>query len=114
MPLGIDATEVRDFYKAVVGFKDAPVNMGDYDDFCMIPPESEEAVCGVCHARGGNSDLPPVWIIYFIVRDLAASLAECQARGGSVIVGPKAQGDAKYCIIKDPAGAVCALYQPAP
>lgn len=107
-----NATEVRDFYAAVVGFTHSAVNMGDYEDFCMIPPESEDAVCGVCHARGSNADQPPVWMIYFIVKDIQKSIDTCNARGGSVIVGPKKLGAASYCVIKDPAGAVCALYQP--
>ena len=32
--------------------------MGDYDDFNMTVAASGEPVCGICHARGGNGDLP--------------------------------------------------------
>jgi len=53
-----DAEAIRKFYSAVVGWKADPVDMGGYNDFNMTPPASGEAVAGVCHARGGNTDLP--------------------------------------------------------
>ncbi len=113
MDLTIDDAEgVRDFYKEVVGFTHSEVPMGDYSDFCMIPPAGGDPTCGVCHARGSNTDLPPVWIPYFIVEDVEKGIAACQAKGGSIVAGPKSMGQAKYCVIKDPAGAICAIYQP--
>ena len=61
-----------------------------------------------------NSDLPPVWLIYIVVETLEASLAACAEPGGEVLVGPKAMGPGSaYAIIKDPAGAISALYQVA-
>ena len=89
-----------------------PVSMGDYSDFSMVPPGSEEPVAGICHARGVNADLPPVWLIYIVVENLEASLAACTERRRRVLVGPKGMGPGSaYAVIKDPAGAVSALYQ---
>ena len=66
-----------------------------------------------CHARGINADLPAKWLVYVVVADLESSLAECRRLGGAVVTGPKAMGqDARYAVIRDPAGAVLALYQP--
>ena len=36
----------------------------------MIPPGAAQPVSGICHARGSNADLPPVWLIYITVADL--------------------------------------------
>ena len=108
-----NASEVRDFYKEVVGFGSAPVNMGDYDDFNMVSPTDGQPQVGVCHARGANKDIPPVWIVYFMIEDMDASVKALQQKGGQVLVGPKAMGNDRYAIIKDPAGAVCGLYQQA-
>jgi len=106
------AEDVRDFYREVVGWKASPVSMGDYDDFCMNPPKSDQPSAGICHARGVNADLPAQWLIYIIVADLDASIANCIKLGGKIIAGPKNMGDAgRYCIIQDPAGAVAALYE---
>lgn len=109
-----DAEVLRDFYAGVVGWRTEAVDMGEYSDFNMIDPASGEANAGVCHARGGNADLPPSWIVYFEVEDLQASIAACEAGGGELINGPRSAGSAgSYAVIRDPAGAVCALVQPA-
>jgi predicted enzyme related to lactoylglutathione lyase len=107
-----DAGVVKDFYQAVVGWGVQPCDMGGYEDFSMLQPADGKGVSGICHARGGNKDLPPVWMIYIIVEDVEASAAKVVELGGKVLAGPKSMGQAKYCVIQDPAGAACALYQP--
>jgi hypothetical protein len=102
--------QIRDFYQAVVGWTPEPVAMGAYSDFVMNAGGA--ATAGICHARGSNADIPPVWLIYITVEDLDHSLDECQRLGGSLVVAPRSYGGGRYCVIKDPAGAVCALYQP--
>ena len=74
---------------------------------------SEQAVAGVCHARGSNAGLSPQWLVYITVADLDASLARCRELGGEVLAGPKGKpGSQRYAVIRDPAGAVAALYEP--
>lgn len=110
--LTVDAAEpVRDFYAGVMGWQPEAVDMGDYADFNMLDPGSGEPTAGVCHARGGNTGIPPVWMVYFAVESLDASLAECMEKGGEVVKGPSEAGGSRYAIIKDPAGAVCALVE---
>jgi len=112
------APEIRDFYEAVVGWTPREVDMGEYADFEMLPPDSAaesgstpavapKAAAGVCHARGGNAKLPPQWIIYVPVKDLARSLYACQRLGGKILhrLSPH------YVLIQDPAGAVMMIYQ---
>jgi len=107
-----DAERIRDFYTQVVGWKPSPVGMGSYEDFNMNSPTSGAPCAGVCHARGSNADLPAQWLVYIVVEDIAAAIARCSQLGGSLIAGPKRMGESRYCVIRDPAGAVCALYQP--
>ena len=106
-----DADKLRDFYSDVAGWQPGEADMGDYSDYFMSPPGGDP-VAGVCHARGGNADMPPQWMIYIVVADLDHSVARCKAHGGEVVVAEKSMGKARYCVIRDPAGAVCALYQP--
>ncbi|HEY9431457.1 MAG TPA: VOC family protein [Blastocatellia bacterium] len=109
-----NAERIRDFYSAVVGWTASGVDMGGYDDFNMNDPETGTPVAGVCHARGGNADLPPVWLIYVNVEDIEKSFAKCVELGGQVISGPKRMGgQGRYCVIRDPAGAALALFEPA-
>lgn len=106
-----NADAVRDFYRAVVGWEVSEVDMGGYSDYCMNRPGDGVTVAGVCHARGENADLPPVWLIYVTVPDLEESLATCVARGGSVLKPPFEVGAARAAVIRDPAGAAVALYE---
>ena len=107
-----DADSVRDFYKAVVGWGSESVSMGDYSDYSMTMPASDEAVSGICHARGANADLPSGWLIYIVVEDVDASAAACIENGGEVIVPVKGLAGGRFCVIRDPAGSTAALYQP--
>lgn len=106
-----DAARVRDFYQAVAGWTPRTVPMGEYADFTMQSGGID--VAGICHARGGNAELPPVWLIYVTVDDLDESLEACTRLGGTIVTPPRRYGGGRYCVIKDPAGAFCALYQAA-
>lgn len=108
-----NADAVKDFYSAVAGWNSMPVNMGGYSDYCMMPPRSKKPAGGICHARGENADLPPQWLIYITVPNLTASLKACVAKGGKVLRPAKSMGGARMAVIRDPAGAVAALFQPA-
>lgn len=105
-----DASEVSDFYKDVVGWTCEAVDMGGYSDFSMVPPGGGGPIAGVCHARGSNADLPPQWLLYVVVADVAESARRCLARGGEILVEPRPLSGGRFCVIRDPAGAACALY----
>lgn len=106
-----DAPKVRAFYEAVVGWEGVDHEMDDYADFEMRRPDGK-AVTGICHARGPNADLPPQWLVYINVADVDAAAATCTERGGQVVAGPRAMGRRRFCVIRDPAGAVAALIGP--
>jgi predicted enzyme related to lactoylglutathione lyase len=107
-----NAEQVKKFYQDVIGWKAEATSMGDYNDYTMMT-SSGTAVGGVCHATGVNSDLPPAWLPYFLVEDIALSVAQVIENGGDVVTEIKTMGDDKYAVIKDPAGAACAIYQKA-
>jgi len=109
-----NADAVRDFYANVVGWKVEPVDMGGYSDYSMLPPGGKEPEAGVCHKRGSNAKLPSQWLMYVVVEDIAASLQQCSKLGGKQLTPVSALGDGVFCVIEDPAGAVCALYQVGP
>ncbi len=109
-----NAEAVRDFYSAVVGWTQTPVEMGGYQDYCMNEPASGKTIAGICHARGANANIPPQWLLYVTVASLEKSLAEVRARGGAVVRPPSGNDTSGYfAIIQDPAGACVMLFQPA-
>lgn len=107
-----NAEQVRDFYSQVVGWKFELVSMGEYSDYIMLTPDTKNQTAGICHALGTNSNIPPQWLIYINVADIEESISTCEKLGGKILTETKSYaGMGKYCIIKDPAGAVCALFE---
>ncbi|WKA53885.1 VOC family protein [Planococcus shixiaomingii] len=104
------AEETRDFYKQVIGWEHSDVKMGDYADYEMKSLDGQ-SVAGICHQAGVNKGLPPVWLVYFSVQDLEASLTACRRLGGIVHVEPKTVRPGSYAVIEYPEGAFCALSQ---
>ncbi|MFG0260195.1 MAG: VOC family protein [Phycisphaerales bacterium JB041] len=104
-----DAEGVRDFYAGVVGWTAEALDMGGYSDFCM--QADGQTVAGVCHARGANAAMPALWMMYVIVEDLEAALARVRELRGEVVTEQRAAGGGTFAVIRDPAGAVCGLYQ---
>lgn len=110
-----DAATTRDFYRHVVQWTVQNVQMKDgdthYADYNMMSAAGSPAA-GICHARGGNAGLPPVWMIYLPVGDLAESVRRVKQGGGTVLKKVRnADGKHAYAAIRDPVGAALALTQ---
>ena len=105
-----NAEQVRDFYQEIAGWQATPLDMGGYSDFVMSDA-SGKPVGGVCHARGPNTGLPPVWLVYIIVESLEQGIARCKELGGELLLGPKTAGEGQFAVVRDPAGAAVALYE---
>ncbi len=105
-----NAPATRAFYHQVIGWSVQDVAMEDgaerYADYAMLA-DGERPVAGVCHARGVNAGLPPVWLIYLPVGDLAESLRRVEEEGGEVV--RKKEGAQPYAVVRDPVGAFVAL-----
>ena len=106
-----NASEVKDFYQQVIGWQVDEIAMGDHNDYAMKSPESGEAVSGICHSQGVNADMPAAWLPYFLVANIQTSIAAVTKLGGELLTQVKLAGKDQYVVMKDPAGAVCALYQ---
>jgi predicted enzyme related to lactoylglutathione lyase len=110
-----DASATRDFYRQVIGWAVQDVEMEDggehYADYTMLGADGDPAA-GVCHARGVNDGLPPVWMLYLPVGDLAESLRRVQEEGGKVVKATQGEdGGYVYAAVQDPVGAYLALMQ---
>ncbi len=110
-----DASATRDFYQQVVGWSVEEVALEDagerYADYNMLGGDGNPAA-GICHARGVNLGLPPVWMLYIPVGDLAESLRRVRDGGGKVIKETTgADGKPTCAVIQDPVGVSLALAQ---
>jgi uncharacterized protein len=106
-----NAEPIAQFYKEVVGWNIATVDMGDYSDFNMLAPNGEPAA-GICHARGSNMGIPPMWMIYVTVENIASALERVEALGGKVLRPLSGNSEIGfYAPIQDPAGACMMLFE---
>jgi len=108
-----DASATRDFYRQVIDWSVQDVEMEEaserYADYNMLGGDGNPAA-GVCHARGVNQDMLPVWMIYLPVGDLAESLRRVLEEGGMVIKAIRGtDGEYAYAAVQDPVGACLAL-----
>lgn len=105
-----NAAATRDFYQQVIGWTVQNVELedaaGPYADYTMLGGDGRPAA-GICHARGANADLPPVWLLYLPVADLTESLRRVEEEGGKVIKA--SEGDYTYAVVQDPVGVYFAL-----
>lgn len=107
-----DATIVSGFYSKVIGWDIQGFDMGGYEDYCMNDPESGETLAGVCNAKGSNTGMPPVWLMYVGVANLDSSLAEVKNEGGKILGDKRSDGKGgHYQLVQDPAGAHLVLWQ---
>ena len=83
-----DADAVRDFYQQVTGWTASSVDMGGYADYCMNS-SAGNMVAGICHARGVNAGLPPVWMVYIAVANLDEAMRLSVERGGKIRIPPR-------------------------
>jgi len=109
----VDAVATRDFYQQVVGWSPHDVVMEDadeqYADFNMLADNGDPAA-GICHARGVNLGLPPVWLIYLPVGDIDESLRRVEEEGGKMVKAVQADdGKHAFAVIQDPVGTHFAL-----
>lgn len=108
-----DADALRDFYTQVIGWESEDMKLkdkdGEYADYVM-KDAAGNWVGGVCHARGVNSDLPPQWIVYINVADIAKSMEKCLQLGGKVLKESRSrEGVIQYALLQDPQGAIIAV-----
>lgn len=108
-----NADAIRDFYRDVIGWSVEPVEMQDgdeaYADYNMLGEDGQPRA-GVCHARGMNTGLPPVWMLYLPVDDMDESLRRVREEGGRVVKEAKGEdGAVMYAVIEDPVGVSFAL-----
>ena len=105
-----NAESLVNFYETVMGWKKEPVDMGGYRDYVMLTPDGTP-IGGICQKRGVNHDVPGGWINYFTVEDLQVSLDHVKSLGGKQVGDIRRHGSDCFCVVIDPSGAACALYQ---
>jgi uncharacterized protein len=101
---GLDAASA--FYAGLFGWTVAPFEASPTPYLSIKNGETN---------NGGMRELdqpgmPPHWLVYFGVEDIDAALEKAGELGGTTMFGPQDIQIAKIAVVKDPQGAVFALY----
>lgn len=74
--------------------------------------DGEPAVCGVMQMASEGDDMPPNWMPYFFVDDLAKANATWTKHGGRLVAGPIASPYGTIMTVEDAQGAYCCYMSP--
>jgi predicted enzyme related to lactoylglutathione lyase len=100
-----DLDAAASFYGQLFGWDCSPME-GSPTPYLIIR-NGERTNGGIREPGPGE---PPNWTPYFAIEDLDAGLATLDRLGGTTMVGPNDIGIARIAAVKDPQGAVFALY----
>jgi len=100
------------FYSTVFGWEFS-AGAKDHSGYLHIK-NGEAFIGGVPPARLNSGNVPPHWLVYFRVADVAASAAKAAQMGATIHMGPQTmEGVGTMAVIADPQGAVFALFKSA-
>ncbi|MEP6535492.1 MAG: VOC family protein, partial [Bryobacteraceae bacterium] len=106
----VDAAKA--FYEGLFGWK---ISAGEKDTSGYLHIENGGSMIGgVPPSKYRNPNVPPHWMIYFMVSDCDASAAKVKELGGAVHMGPSTmEGVGRIAVVADGQASVFALFQPA-
>lgn len=108
-----NAAAASRFYSAVFGWQIGP---GENDSSGYLHIKNGETfIGGIPPAEYQKAEIPPHWMLYFHVSDVAASTEKAKEMGATICMGPMEipkVGD--MSVVADPQGATFALFTPGP
>lgn len=102
----------KDFYGKTFGWEFVDKNMGDMT-YTMIKKGNKEFGGIWAIPTDLKNQIPPHWLAYILVENVEQALEKARQNGAMVIKPVQKAGDmGLFAVIKDPAGAHIALWQP--
>ena len=100
-----DVAGAKKFYGELFGWEMEESTCGGAD-YVTLKVNGDE-IGGITAA---TDEMPPIWGGYVTVSDVDASAAKAVAMGGSICVPTQDIPDGRFCMIKDPQGAMLSLF----
>jgi len=103
------------FYADVFGWKFTADTHGDPPSGYLHIQNGEEFIGGIPPLGPQSAHIPPHWMSYFMVTDCDATAAQAKQLGATFCLESMTlENVGRFSILKDPQGAVFALFQPLP
>lgn len=109
-----DLAGAKEFYGAVFGWGHAEEESERAGTYTVW--KVDEAMVGGMldiDAVGLPAEVPPHWLVYFMVDDTDAAIEKVRSGGGDVRMGPIDIPVGRFAVVADPHGAVFAVMQPS-
>jgi predicted enzyme related to lactoylglutathione lyase len=107
-----DVERAKAHYAAVAGWTYEGFPMED--ETYWVASADGTTIAGIFSGKSIPYPVPPHWLIYLEVDDIAAAVAAVRATGGSVLREPfPVPGVGTIAIVKEPGGAAAGLMQRA-
>ncbi len=109
-----DDEKALSFFENLLGWTHEDWPMGPEGTY-RIAKTGEKSAAGIMKMNEPQfpPQVPTHWCGYIAVRDVDASAAKIKELGGELVHGPEDIPQVgRFCIFKDPTGAVCALMTP--
>jgi predicted enzyme related to lactoylglutathione lyase len=104
-----DTSPAVKFYEEVFGWK---VGTGK-DNVYLEFKNGDTFIGGIRQAGPDEANIPPHWLLYFLVEDCDATTAQATNAGATPYVPPTTmEGVGRWAVIADPQSAVFAIFQP--
>jgi predicted enzyme related to lactoylglutathione lyase len=94
------------FYEAIVGYRSVQVREDDGGELRVM---GRDGIARATVVESPWPEVPPNWLPYLLVDDLAGTIDAIEANDGKVLIPPSASSDGDVAIIADPTGGVFAL-----
>ena len=105
-----DTAAAKAFYADVVGWETQPQG----PDYTVLSVDGM-GVAGLMGIPDDAKGMPPCWMGYIHVEDVAAKIAEIEKEGGRLLKGPiTIEGIITFAVIADPQGAGFLIAKPVP
>ena len=104
-----DPRPAADFYASVFGWEMEPIEQDGTLVYVTIK-NAGSSNGGIMPSQNGGGDRP-YWLPYFTVPSTEDALAKAAELGGEVLAGPMDIGEGKISVLRDPQGAVFAIYE---
>jgi predicted enzyme related to lactoylglutathione lyase len=105
--------DVKRFYADLFGWTAHDMPMAGGSTYTLFRRGGTD-IAGCMPNQGHGKGSPPAWLVYVAVDDVDASSAKARALGATAVVEPTdIPGIGRFSVIRDPHGAVLALFKPA-
>lgn len=106
-----DPAKAKEFYSALLGWEHNDIDMGDFT-YTMFKKGDKELGGMMKTPQEEGQVIPPHWMSYIMVEDVAQYMKKAEELGATVVVPVTPVADfGKLVVLTDPTGATIALWE---